>query len=78
MIDIGQALKLLSLWLVVAGYVMLSLFLFGRVLSGLVSQWCTRFRGPAHANRPDGRANVGSKSWTQRIIDVDRSARPRA
>ena len=74
--EIGRSLLLVIMWLAFAGNVMLALFLFGRVLSGLVGRLRTRLRGSARANRPDGRANVFPKSWTQGIIGVDRSACP--
>ena len=38
MMEIGRSLLLVMMWLAFAGNVMLALFLFGRVLSGLISQ----------------------------------------
>ena len=75
MSEIGKSLLLVIMWLAFAGNVVLALFLFGRVLSGLVGRLRTRVRGRAHANRPGGRANVIPEPWTKRIVGVGRKAR---
>ena len=76
--EIGRSLLLVIMWLAFAGNVMLALFLFGRILSGLVGRLRTRFRGPEQVKRPEGRANVFSKPWTRAIVGVGTKARSRA
>ena len=76
--EIGRALLLVIMWLAFAGTVMLALFLLGRVLFGLVGRLRERGRGPAHLNRPGGRANVLGEPWTRRITGVGGEARSRA
>jgi hypothetical protein len=76
--EIGKALLLVMMWLAFAGNVLLALFLLGRVLSGLVSRLHTRVRGPAHLNRPGGRATVLGEPWTRRITSVGGEARSQA
>jgi hypothetical protein len=51
--DIREALILIFLWLMVAGYVLLALFLFAHILFAFVRQWRAArpsVKGPAHAN----------------------------
>ena len=76
--EIGKSLLLVIMWLAFAGNVMLALFLFGRILSGLVGRLRARFRGPARVNRLGGRANVIPEPWTRRIDGVGSKARTRA
>ena len=76
--EIGRSLLLVIMWLAFAGNVMLALFLFGRVLSGLVGRLRARVRGPARVNRHGGGANVIPEPWTERIDGVGRKARTRA
>ena len=75
---IGKALLLIIMWLAFAANVVLALFLFGRVLSGLVGRLRARVGGAARMNRPGGRANVISEPWTKRIVGIGRKARPQA
>ena len=76
--EIGKALLLIIWWLAFAANVMLALYLFGRVLSGLVGRLRARVGGAAHVNKPGGRANVISEPWTKRIVGVGRKSRPQA
>lgn len=42
--DIREALIVIFLWLLVAGYVLLALFLFAHMLFAFVSQWRAELR----------------------------------
>jgi hypothetical protein len=81
MIDVGRVLVFVFFCLTVACDLLLALFIFARLLSGLVSRCCTAgrsFRMTGRVNRPGGRNKMMGESWTARIINVDRKARPRA
>ena len=75
--EMGKAVLLVIMWLAFAGNVALALFLFARVLSGLVSRLRARVRGEAHANRPEGQANVIPEPWTRRIVGAGSKTRTR-
>jgi len=78
MIDVGRALVFVFFCLTVACDLLIALFIFGRLVSDLVSRCCTAgrsFRGAARVNRPDGRNKMIGEPWTARIVNVDRKAR---
>ncbi|HEX8072252.1 MAG TPA: hypothetical protein VF546_20065 [Pyrinomonadaceae bacterium] len=74
--DIREALILIFLWLMVAGYVLLALFLFAHILFAFVRQWRAArpsVKGPAHANGLDRRADVGFKPGAHGLLDGGRN-----
>jgi hypothetical protein len=77
--DIREALILIFLWLMVAGYVLLALLLFARVLSAFVGQWRADGRsvkGRAHAHGLDRRADVVFKSGVHGLLNGGRNVHP--
>ena len=75
--DIREALKLIFLWLMFVGYVLLALLLFARVLSAFVRQWRAagqRVKGPAQVNCPDRSAGVVVKSGVRGLLGGGRNA----
>lgn len=73
-INAGEKFMFIFLALEVAGNVLLALLLFARVLSALVTRRRS-VRGPAHANRPDPRANVVSGFGVQRVLSGGKNVR---
>jgi hypothetical protein len=74
--DIREALLLIFLWLMVAGYVLLALLLFAHMLFAFVSQWRAAGRnvkGRAHADGLDRRADVVFKSGVHGLLHRGRN-----
>jgi hypothetical protein len=77
--DIREALGLIFVWLMIAGYVLLALLLFAHILFALISQWRSAVwsgKGPVDTGRPDQQPNLISEAKVQGMTGGGRHVRP--